>query len=74
MLEDPDACPEKVRLVAAYLHATSSHQRSVELLNRFVGTLSKEQYDDIRHCAEQERVKVDQTRVAFEAHILEHGC
>jgi hypothetical protein len=73
-LEDPAACPEKVRLVAAYFHATSSHQRSVETLNRFIGTIQKAEYEDIREWTEKARMNVDVARIALEAHIAEHDC
>jgi hypothetical protein len=73
-LEDPTACPEKVSLVAAYFHATSNYQRSVATLNRFIGTIQKAEYENIREWTEKARTDADSARLALEAHIAEHGC
>ena len=69
----PD-CEEKARLLRVYSFATSDYSRAVQVLQRRLGTISKEEYQKLRAFTETTRELTEQTRLALEQHCAEHGC
>ena len=69
-----EACEERKRLQSAYNVALIDHSRSVQVLIRRAGVLSKEQYGSIRKFCETARGKANTARRELEQHTAEHGC
>ena len=67
-------CEEKERLLRAYSFAASDYSRAVQVLQRRLGTLSKEEYQKLRAFAERTRELTEQTRLALERHSAGHSC
>lgn len=68
------ACEEKERLLRIYSFAISDYSRAVQVLQRRLGTISKEEYQKLRTFTEKTRELAEQTRLALERHCAEHGC
>jgi hypothetical protein len=68
------ACEEKSRLLRVYSFATSDYNRAVQVLQRRLGTISKEEYQKLRAFTERSRELAEQTRLALERHSDEHDC
>ena len=68
------ACEDKERLLRAYTFAASDYSRAVQVLQRRLGTISREEYQKLRTFAETTRELAEQTRLALERHCAEHGC
>ena len=68
------ACAEKTRLVSEYHTKTSEFSRTVGILNKRMGVMTKDQYDRIREFTELARVQSENARFELERHIKEHGC
>jgi hypothetical protein len=73
-VDDPDACQTKADLVTKYKAAVNEFNRTVNFLNKRIGTLAKKDYDDIRAWTEKTRLKVEQARVNLDQHIAGHHC
>ena len=67
-------CEEKTRLLRNHLATKSDYGRAVRLLNEQSGTMKKPDYDTIRAFAEKAKESVEQTLVALDTHVAEHGC
>jgi hypothetical protein len=67
-------CAMKKDLGDVYRAATAEYNRTVAVLTRRAGVLSREQYHSIRAASERARLRAESARVALDSHILEHGC
>ena len=67
-------CEEKSRLVLAYEATTKNFAASITELQQKMGTSSKDEYERLRRIVDETRVKSEQSRLALEQHIAEHGC
>lgn len=68
------SCELKVRLASEYDAATASFSGAIAELRRHIGTLTKEEYEQLGRRANDARVKSEQARVALEQHTAEHRC
>lgn len=68
------ACEEKERLLRIYSFASSDYSRAVQVLQRRLGTISKEEYQKLREFTEKTRELTEQSRLALEQHCAAHGC
>jgi hypothetical protein len=68
------SCEEKMRLLRDHLATKSDYGRAVRLLNEQSGTMKKPDYVTIRAYAEKAKESVEQTRLALDNHVAEHGC
>jgi len=68
------ACPEKANLLNEYDTAAAEFSRTVTVLNRRMGIMSREDYVRILRFSEQARIRSEQARLALERHVNEHGC
>jgi hypothetical protein len=67
-------CEEKARLMNELASATNEYNRTVGLLNRSRGVLSKVEYDSIRLFVEKARKRTEAAHLAVDQHIIVHGC
>jgi len=68
------SCTEKYRLWRAYSFAIADFSRAVQVLNRYTGTMDREEYERLRNFANQAEWTSEQARRELERHAAEHGC
>jgi hypothetical protein len=68
------ACEEKSRLTEEYQATTERFSKSVNELQKKMGTSPKEEYERLHRASEEWRVHSEQARLALEQHIAAHGC
>jgi hypothetical protein len=69
-----DGCEEKFRLLRAYNDATRGFSERVAALNAKIGVTPKHEYDLLERGVEDARLTSEQARIAFERHVVDHGC
>ena len=68
------ACLEKARLKAAYNSAAENLSRAVAVMQRYLGTMRHEEYENLKKYSERMRRESERALAALERHIAEHGC
>jgi hypothetical protein len=67
-------CADKERLQNAYAAAAIDYSRAVQVLERYVGTLAKKEYNELRSYSEKMRQVSEAARRQLEQHLAEHDC
>jgi hypothetical protein len=67
-------CEEKLRLTRNYQEANARFSDAVSLLAQKMGTVPRDEYERVRHKAEQLRQDSEKARMALERHISQHDC
>ena len=61
-------------LLRTYQTVTAEYSRSLEVINKRLGHLTKAEYHELRRSAETARLQSEMARLAMEQHLQEHGC
>ncbi len=69
-----ESCEEKERLLREYTTATADYSRSVQVLQRRLGVLSRTEYERLREFSETARKKSESARLTLDGHVTQHGC
>jgi hypothetical protein len=67
-------CETKTTLLLAWQSATDSYSRVLSTLTGRIGTMSPDEYHQLRLDVEKARKVSKEARDAFEAHIYAHCC
>ena len=67
-------CEERLRLEDQYRARTNEYSRSVDVLQKWLGMLKKQDYKEIREAMERARNGAERAKLALERHVAEHGC
>jgi hypothetical protein len=68
-------CDEKAHLLAEYEAATKKFSETVSELQQKMGTSPKAEYERLQRVSHEARVKSEgQARLAWEQHLVAHGC
>ena len=67
-------CEEKRALLNAYHSATAVFSQQLTNLHAQIGTSSKGEYESMRRSVDEARVRSEETRLALDRHVAEHGC
>jgi RNase P subunit RPR2 len=70
----PGICEEKKTLLDSYEKAAQEHLAQLQDLRAKMATSSKVEYDRMRHSVEHTRLISEDTHIALQQHVREHGC
>ena len=69
-----NVCLEKARLTAAHNNAAENYSRAVAVLERYLGTMSRDEYEALLEFSERMREQSERARAELQRHIAEHSC
>jgi hypothetical protein len=69
-----EQCDKKLRLAHLYNTYAAQYSRSVQILHKRVGVVSKAGYDELVRSTEEARAICEKARRLLEGHVAEHGC